>query len=200
MLPPLPRRGNGRHCLAHPSRHVSLPRIGGRVGPRIVLFEVCSAFTRVAACTLARPPNRGSLTRRLQPFRYLHSCSGASGWSNSPGGPLTHRKAPPYHGARQFQTVALTSQFAGKQPLTRRPVIPRRRRVRCQPTLATRPNPCGQWPPARDARSQRSPHTRLTSNLPPAAAPGHPSLRRLGQVKACYAAPDRALWRWIYYP
>jgi hypothetical protein len=27
-----------------------------------------------------------------------------------------------------------------------------------------------------------------------------PSLRRLGQVKPCYAAPDRALWCWIYYP
>ena len=37
--------------------------IGGRVGPRIDLFEVCSAFTRVVACTLALPPNRGSLTR-----------------------------------------------------------------------------------------------------------------------------------------
>ena len=109
MLPPLPRRGNGRHNIAHPSRHVSLPRIGGRVGPRIVLFEVCSAFTRVAACTLARPPNRGSLIRRLQPLRFLRSCSGASGWSSSPGGPLTHWKAPPYHGARQLRTFSVAA-------------------------------------------------------------------------------------------
>ena len=112
MLPPLPRRGNGRHCIAHPSRRASLPRIGCRVGPRIVLFEVCSAFTHVAACTLALPPNRGSLTRRLQPLRFLRSCSGASGWSSSPGGPLTHWKAPPYHGARHLQTFDLASQFA----------------------------------------------------------------------------------------
>ena len=35
---------------------VSLPRKGGRVGLRIVLFEACSAFTRVTACTLALSP------------------------------------------------------------------------------------------------------------------------------------------------
>jgi len=35
---------------------VSLPRKGRRVGLRIVLFEACSAFTRVTACTLALPP------------------------------------------------------------------------------------------------------------------------------------------------
>jgi len=81
MLPPLPRRGDGRSHCAHPFRRVSLPRNGSRVGPRIDLFEACSAFTRVAACTLALPPNRGSLTRRLQPCRFLYSCSGASGWS-----------------------------------------------------------------------------------------------------------------------
>ena len=32
------------------------PRKGHRVGLHIVLFEACSAFTRVAACTLARSP------------------------------------------------------------------------------------------------------------------------------------------------
>jgi hypothetical protein len=38
-----------------PSR-VSLPRYGSQVGPCIVLFEACSAFTRVTACTLALSP------------------------------------------------------------------------------------------------------------------------------------------------
>src|SRR5437870_7055858 len=38
--------------LTSPSR-ISLPRNGSRVGLRIVLFEACSAFTRVTACTLA---------------------------------------------------------------------------------------------------------------------------------------------------
>src|SRR5215471_4607087 len=37
--------------------HISLPRFHCRVGLHIVLFEVCSAFTRVAACTLAQSPN-----------------------------------------------------------------------------------------------------------------------------------------------
>src|SRR5467141_1009067 len=54
MLPPLPRcSGWAYSSLISPSR-VSLPRKGHRVGLHIVLFEACSAFTRVAACTLSR--------------------------------------------------------------------------------------------------------------------------------------------------
>jgi hypothetical protein len=41
--------------LISPNR-VSLPRKGCRVGLHTVLFEACSAFTRLAACTLARSP------------------------------------------------------------------------------------------------------------------------------------------------
>ena len=44
------------------SRRISLPRKGCRVDLRIVLFEDCSAFTRVAACTLALSPIRDTLT------------------------------------------------------------------------------------------------------------------------------------------
>src|SRR3982074_122973 len=56
MLPPLPRcSGWAYSSLIAPNR-VSLPRKGHRVGLHIVLFEACSAFTRVAACTLARSP------------------------------------------------------------------------------------------------------------------------------------------------
>src|SRR5271163_4869824 len=56
MLPPLPRcSGWASSSLIAPSR-VSLPRKGRRVGLHIVLFEACSASTRVAACTLARSP------------------------------------------------------------------------------------------------------------------------------------------------
>jgi hypothetical protein len=40
---------------------VSLPRYSFQVDLRIVIFEVCSAFTHVAACTLALPPIRGTL-------------------------------------------------------------------------------------------------------------------------------------------
>src|SRR5258708_6793256 len=44
--------------FAHSPSRVSLPRKGCRVGLRIVLFEDCSAFTRVTACTLALSPIR----------------------------------------------------------------------------------------------------------------------------------------------
>src|SRR6476469_11012244 len=56
MLPPVPRcSGWAYSSLISPSRS-SLPRFGGRVGLHIDLFEACSAFTHVAACTLARSP------------------------------------------------------------------------------------------------------------------------------------------------
>ena len=61
--------------------------------------EACSAFTRVAARTLAPSPIRDQLHRRLQPFRHLHDCSGCFRLERSPGGACTHWKAPPSHGA-----------------------------------------------------------------------------------------------------
>jgi len=91
MLLPLPRRSDWRHCFAHPARRISLPRYGRRVDPRIVLFEACSAFTRVTACTLALSPYFVTrFTRRLQTFRLLHACSGCfrleqfAGWGLHP--------------------------------------------------------------------------------------------------------------------
>ena len=51
-----PGAAAGPHSLTQPSR-ISLPRKGYRVGLRIVLFEACSAFTRVTACTLALSPS-----------------------------------------------------------------------------------------------------------------------------------------------
>jgi hypothetical protein len=46
----------------------------GRVGSCITLFEACSAFTHVTACTLAKSPS-DSLHQRLQQSRCLHCCS-----------------------------------------------------------------------------------------------------------------------------
>ena len=51
-----PGAADGRSCRSKSPIHVSLPRFHFRVGLHIVLFEDCSAFTRVAACTLARSP------------------------------------------------------------------------------------------------------------------------------------------------
>src|SRR2546430_13285607 len=62
--------------------------------------EACSAFTRVAACTLARSPyfvtrypKASDISSPPCLLRLL------SGWSESPGGACTHWKAPPCHGA-----------------------------------------------------------------------------------------------------
>src|SRR5438034_290524 len=68
MLSPLPRRSSwGLASLVSPSR-ISLPRKGDRVGLRIVLFEACSAFTRVTACTLAKSP---FVTRCIEGFSHF---------------------------------------------------------------------------------------------------------------------------------
>src|SRR6476659_6729818 len=65
--------------------------------------EACAAFTRIAARTLAPSPIRDLLHRRLQPFRHLHDCSGCFRLERSPGGALTHWKAPPSQGARRVE-------------------------------------------------------------------------------------------------
>ena len=99
MLPPLPRcSGWAYSSLISPSR-VSLPRKGRRVGLHIDIFEACSAFTRVAACTLALSPFRDTLIEGFSHFVASMTAPIASGWSESPGGTCTHWKAPPCHGA-----------------------------------------------------------------------------------------------------
>ena len=90
------------------SRRISLPR-GCRVDLRIVLFEACSAFTRVAACTLALSPIRDTLNRRLQPLRYLHDCSDCFRLERLPGGACTHWKAPPSQRAETIRQLNLSS-------------------------------------------------------------------------------------------
>ena len=65
---------------ASPSR-ISLPRKGYRVGLRIVLFEACSAFTRVTACTLALSPIRDTLIEGFSHFVASMTAPIASGWS-----------------------------------------------------------------------------------------------------------------------
>src|SRR5712671_5339747 len=89
--------------LTSPSR-ISLPRKGRRVGLRIVLFEVCSAFTRVTACTLAPSPIRDALSEGFSHFVTSIAAPVASGWERLPGGTYTHWKAPPFHGAHSGQT------------------------------------------------------------------------------------------------
>src|ERR1700720_2076454 len=111
MLPPLPRCSSWAYSsLISPGR-ISLPRKGCRVGLHIVLFEACSAFTRVAACTLARSPIRDPLPEGFRHFVTSMPAPVASGWSESPGGACTHWKAPPCHGAHPLRTFGAAYQI-----------------------------------------------------------------------------------------
>ena len=77
-------------CFAHFPSRFSLPRNGGRVGLRNDLFEACSAFTRVTACTLARSPE---VIRCIEGFSYFVTSITApiaTGWSESCRVGLSH--------------------------------------------------------------------------------------------------------------
>ena len=80
-----PGAASGRITSLISSRCSSLPRKGCRVGLHIVLFEDCSAFTHVAACTLARSPIRDPLTRGFRHFVASMPAPVASGWSDVAG-------------------------------------------------------------------------------------------------------------------
>src|SRR5215475_9520536 len=81
MLSPLPRRCDWADRFARQPSRVSLPRKGHRVGLRIVLFEACSAFTRVTACTLALSPIRDTHPEGFSYFVTSIAAPVASGWS-----------------------------------------------------------------------------------------------------------------------
>jgi len=99
VLPALPLCTCCRHypgtateiTLAHSPSRINLPRNGDRVGLCNVLFEACSAFTRVTACTLALPPYFAArFTGGFNRFVTSTVAPVASGWSISPGGIYTH--------------------------------------------------------------------------------------------------------------
>src|SRR6266568_7329061 len=60
----------------------TFPDMAVRVGLHIVLFEACSAFTRVAACTLALSPIRDTLIEGFGHFVTSMTAPIASGWSD----------------------------------------------------------------------------------------------------------------------
>ena len=70
-------------CFALFPIPVSLPRMSERVGLRNVLFEDCSAITRVTACTLAKSPNVTLYTGGFSHFVTSMTAPVASGWSKS---------------------------------------------------------------------------------------------------------------------
>src|SRR4249920_3892656 len=81
MLSPLPRRSGWAYHFARSPNRISLPRKGCRVGLRIVLFEACSAFTHVTACTLALSPIRDTHSEGFSYFVTSIAAPVASGWS-----------------------------------------------------------------------------------------------------------------------
>ncbi len=83
MLSPLPRRSALGAFLAHFPSRFSLPRIGDRVGLRNVLFEDCSAFTHVTACTLTKSPKVTLYTEGFSHFVTSMTAPIATGWSEN---------------------------------------------------------------------------------------------------------------------
>ena len=81
MPPPIPRCSNWAYPSLNSPSCFSLPRYGSRVGLHIFLFEACSTFTRVAACTLALSPIRDTLIEGFSHFVTSVTAPIASGWS-----------------------------------------------------------------------------------------------------------------------
>ena len=111
MLPPLPRRSDCVRIWLNPTV-IS-------IFPDSVVGSICaSTFSRFARRSLALRPAHSRrhqfvtlFTRRLQPYRYLHDRSGCYWLEPWPGGTLTHRKAPPLHGAHAQAVNTLCRQL-----------------------------------------------------------------------------------------
>src|SRR5882757_7544065 len=100
-LPTLRRRPRGRLRTDRGRRGLLLLHRSG-LSPHTPC-QSPGALTRVAACTLARSPIRDPLSEGFRHFVASMPAPVASGWSESPGGPRTHWKAPPFHGARRYR-------------------------------------------------------------------------------------------------
>src|ERR1700732_2990818 len=102
-LPTLRRRPRGRLRTDRGRRGLLLLHRSG-LSPHTPC-QSPGALTRVAACTLARSPFRDPLSEGFRHFVASMPALVASGWSESPGGPRTHWKAPPCHGAPPLQPL-----------------------------------------------------------------------------------------------
>src|SRR4249920_3315675 len=107
MLSPLPRRSVWAYCFAHFTQPCQPSPIWRSGRPAHRPFRgLLGVHSRYGLHTRAVTVYRDPLIRRLQPLRFLHSCSGCFRLERLPGGTCTHWKAPPFHGARQQQTHA----------------------------------------------------------------------------------------------
>jgi hypothetical protein len=88
---------------ADPNFHQEKRAIGS--APRIVLFKVYSAFTRVTAGTLALSPYFVTRYPKASAICHLHSCSGCLWPERFPGRNCTHWKSAAFSRARQKGTA-----------------------------------------------------------------------------------------------
>src|SRR3989440_4368318 len=116
-LPTLRRRPRGRLRTDRGRRGLLLLHRSG-LSPHTPC-QSPGALTRVAACTLALSPIRDTLIEGFSHFVTSMTAPIASGWSESPGGPCTHWKAPPCHGAHPSRTVGASNGHHDRNPPSR---------------------------------------------------------------------------------
>src|ERR1700716_4031497 len=114
MPPPIPRCSSWVYSSLTSPSHFSLPRYGSRVGLHIVLFEACSAFTRVAACKLALPPIRDTLIEGFSHFVTSRPAPIPSGWSDCRVGfaPTGKRRLCTAHATSRHLLRCLSRSYA----------------------------------------------------------------------------------------
>src|SRR3979411_1816063 len=114
MPQPIPRCSSWAYSSLISPSHFSLPQYGSRVGLHIVLFEACSAFPRVAACTLALSPIRDTLIEGFSHFVTSMTAPIASGWSDRRVGlaPTGKRRLSTAH-TRDGHFIATAELFTG---------------------------------------------------------------------------------------
>jgi len=94
MLSPLPRRSDWASCFAHPSQPCQPSPVWQPGRPAHRPFRgLLGVYSRYGLHTRAVTVFRDTLIRRLQPFRFLHSCSGCFRLEPWPGGAGTHWKS-----------------------------------------------------------------------------------------------------------
>src|ERR1700720_79981 len=114
MPPPIPRCSNWAYSSLNSPSCFSLPRYGSRIDLHIFLFEACSTFTRVAACTLALSPIRDTLIEGFSHFVASMTAPIASGWSGCRVGlaPTGKRRLVTAHTHKRRGAVALSNRLS----------------------------------------------------------------------------------------
>src|SRR5271163_4094832 len=109
-------RASGAHAATTPTRPKTIcPQLDAhQTSPRSRAFSSASLMHLCSGkrCNIAPALTPCLELRPLQPFRYLHDCSGCFRLERSPGGPCTHWKAPPSHGAHVERTLPIAAAHA----------------------------------------------------------------------------------------